>query len=137
MKKLMFLLVGLLSTNSVMAESVYRPYASCVSANNNTSIEIMQNTDSKDASHPFSFNVTRMMRGNQISLKAQNAVRVPIHRKDVLEMFHGFENKTGYQFELVVFNQSPASMVGQLKASFYDVLGRSVVYCSHHITLGN
>lgn len=128
-------MVGLLSVTHVMAEPVYRPYASCISPNNNTNIEIMQNTDAKNVTHPYMISLNRIVRGSKISLSNLNTVKVPVHRKDVLEIFQSFDAKPLYHFELLVSTTAP--FAGQYRAIYNDVLGRSVVYCSYHITFGN
>lgn len=133
----MLVMVGLFSVTQVNAEAVYRPYATCTSPNQRTNIEVMQNTDAKDVSNPFVVSVERMIRGNQISFKNQNALRIPIQRKDVLELFQSHGNKDNYFFELLITNHEPVNMMGQFRATFVDMLGGSVVYCSYHVTLGN
>jgi hypothetical protein len=137
MKNLMLVLVGLFSITQVSAEPVYRPYATCTSPNRLTNIEIKQNTDTKDTAHAFSISLNRQVRGQQINLTDRNALRVPVLRKDVLEMFQSFENNPAYAFELIITQISPATMMGQFKGYYFDLLGRSVVYCSHHVTFGN
>ncbi len=138
MKNLIVILIGLLLTvTSVMAETVYRPYASCTSPNQNTTIEIMQNMDRTDVLNPYRVSVIRAVRGHKISFTNHNAVKIPVHRKDVLEVFQSYGNKPTHAFELWVTTTSPLTMTGQYKAYYVDVLGRSVVYCSHHVTFGN
>lgn len=135
MKKMLFVLSGLLLISNAMAEPIYRPYASCISPNNNTNLEIMQNTDAKNVAHPYKISVNRMVRGNKISIDNLNTFKVPVQRKDVLEIFQSFDSKPLYAFELIISTAAP--FTGQHRAIFADVLGRSVVYCSYHITFGN
>jgi hypothetical protein len=135
MKKMMLLVVGLFSVTQVMADPIYRPYATCTAPNNKTDIRIMQNTDAKDKSMPFSFSVERMIQGNKVSMHDQGAVKIPVENKNVLEMFQSFE-LSEYAFNLVVSNAT-SLLSGEYKGVFTDIHGSTVVYCSHDITFGN
>ena len=98
----------------------------------------MQNTDAKDVSNPFNITIVRSLGGNKISLMNQIAMRNPVQRKDVLELFQSFGNKPMYTFELMVTTTVPAhSYSGEYRGFYSDLLGRSVVYCSYHVTFGN
>ena len=137
MKNLMLTMVVLLSVSQAKAESFYRPYASCLSTNHKTTIEIMQNTDVSDVTHPFSFSIDRSVNGNKVSMMNQTAITVPGLMKNELEAFRSSGEKSKYAFELTITKASPLNMTGEFKSKFTDFLGSSVIYCSYHITFGN
>jgi len=137
MKKTMIILAGLLTVTQAMAAPMYRPYASCISPNNLTNIDVKQNVDPSDVANPFIVSISRAIRGNKITLAELNAIKNPVQAKDVLESFKSTGNQTAYGFELTITNESPLNMAGEYKAYFTDFLGRSIINCSYQITFGN
>ena len=136
MKNIMFLVVGLLSATQVMADPIFRPYATCVSQSKQLNIKIMQNTDAKDkTAAPFVFTIDYDVRGSTTTMTDQGAVKVDLGDKRVLEMFQSFE-LAPYHFSLMI-SSTPTLDEGTFKGLFADSHVAMVVMCSHDITFDN
>jgi len=132
----MFLVVGLLSATQVMADPIFRPYATCVSQSNQLNIKIMQNTNPDDKSAaPYLFTVDYNLRGNTMTKADQGAVKVNVDNKNVLEMFQSFE-LSPYHFSLIV-TAATGLDEGVTKGLFADSHLAMTVMCSHDVTFGN